>query len=109
MRDEFIDTCELQGKKNPSGICRSMFDSSLSLEKYEALKLDFSELTDAEEPKIPVGTIREDIPCENCGAPIILRIGPYGYFYGCSTFPACRGVRKANQSTREPLSVSVRK
>lgn len=28
--------------------------------------------------------------CEKCGAPLIVRIGKYGEFYGCSNYPECR-------------------
>lgn len=28
--------------------------------------------------------------CPWCGAPVILKQGPYGWFYGCSNYPACR-------------------
>lgn len=31
--------------------------------------------------------------CQTCGSPMVLRSGPYGQFYGCSTFPACNGTR----------------
>jgi very-short-patch-repair endonuclease len=32
--------------------------------------------------------------CPRCGAPMILRKGRYGRFYGCSKFPYCRGTRR---------------
>ncbi|WP_182654318.1 topoisomerase DNA-binding C4 zinc finger domain-containing protein [Alistipes indistinctus] len=28
--------------------------------------------------------------CPWCGVPVILKQGPYGRFYGCSNYPACR-------------------
>lgn len=28
--------------------------------------------------------------CQRCGSPMVLRTGPRGDFYGCSTFPRCR-------------------
>ncbi len=33
-----------------------------------------------------------DKMCPECGAPMILRKGSYGSFYGCSKFPKCRGI-----------------
>ena len=30
-------------------------------------------------------------PCPLCGKPTVKRSGRYGEFYGCSTYPACRG------------------
>ena len=41
--------------------------------------------------------ISEDIKCPLCGAPMILRKGPYGEFWGCSKYPKCKGlVKKEN-------------
>jgi DNA topoisomerase-1 len=31
--------------------------------------------------------------CPKCGSPMIKRIGPRGEFWGCSTFPKCKGTR----------------
>jgi len=31
--------------------------------------------------------------CPKCGADTILRNGSHGQFYGCSTFPKCKGSR----------------
>ena len=30
--------------------------------------------------------------CEKCGAPMILREGKFGKFYGCSNYPTCRNI-----------------
>lgn len=36
------------------------------------------------------------VPCPGCGSGfLVLRRGPYGDFYGCSTFPACRQTARA--------------
>ena len=32
--------------------------------------------------------------CPKCGSPMVLRTGRYGAFYGCSTYPKCRGTRR---------------
>ena len=32
--------------------------------------------------------------CPRCGAPLVLRKGKYGSFYGCSRYPKCRYTRK---------------
>lgn len=34
-----------------------------------------------------------DGPCPRCGAPVRIRVGPTGKFYGCTKFPVCRGSR----------------
>jgi len=37
-------------------------------------------------------TARKD--CPKCGSPMVRRTGRYGAFYGCSTYPKCRGTRR---------------
>ena len=32
--------------------------------------------------------------CPKCGSPMVRRKGRYGAFYGCSTYPKCRGTRR---------------
>ena len=32
--------------------------------------------------------------CPVCGAPMKVRKGPYGTFWGCTKYPTCKGVRK---------------
>lgn len=32
--------------------------------------------------------------CPKCGSPMVRRTGKYGAFYGCSTYPKCRGTRR---------------
>jgi len=39
-------------------------------------------------------TVVPGIACLRCGSPMALRVGKYGRFYGCSTFPRCKGTRK---------------
>ncbi|MCH7938954.1 MAG: topoisomerase DNA-binding C4 zinc finger domain-containing protein [Candidatus Marinimicrobia bacterium] len=34
------------------------------------------------------------ISCPKCGSPMERRTGKYGVFYGCSTYPRCRGTRR---------------
>jgi hypothetical protein len=31
--------------------------------------------------------------CPKCGAPMVKRTGPRGEFWGCSTYPKCKGTR----------------
>lgn len=40
------------------------------------------------------------VTCADCGAPMVLRPSKYGQFYGCSTFPACRGTHGAHPDGR---------
>ena len=32
--------------------------------------------------------------CEQCGAPLVLKKGKYGDFYGCSNYPNCKFTKK---------------
>lgn len=38
------------------------------------------------------GRVGESYPCPKCGADLRIRKGPRGQFWGCSTFPVCKGV-----------------
>lgn len=35
-----------------------------------------------------------DIPCDECGKNLVIKIGPYGKFLGCSGFPECKFTKK---------------
>lgn len=45
-----------------------------------------------------------EIACGECGAPMALRTSRYGPFYGCSTWPRCRGTHGAHADGR-PLGI----
>jgi len=38
-----------------------------------------------------------EVLCPKCGAPMKIRKGQYGSFYGCTNYPNCDGVRKINK------------
>ena len=38
--------------------------------------------------------IQSDVHCPRCGSSMVLREGRYGKFYGCSSFPHCRGTKQ---------------
>jgi len=46
--------------------------------------------------------IREDIKCQNCGKPMVVRQSRYGKFLGCSGYPECKTIVKLNKEG-EPL------
>ena len=46
--------------------------------------------------------IREDIKCQNCGKPMVVRQSRYGKFLGCSGYPDCKTIVKLNKEG-EPL------
>ncbi|MGD8453973.1 MAG: type I DNA topoisomerase [Phycisphaerae bacterium] len=39
--------------------------------------------------------VRTDIPCEECGSPMLLRQGRRGKFLGCSGYPKCKHTQEA--------------
>lgn len=42
-------------------------------------------------PKVPAVVVK-GVKCPKCGGPMVLRKGPYGEFYGCKSYPKCRGI-----------------
>ena len=38
----------------------------------------------------PVETAPDDMKCEKCGGPMVLRTGRYGSFYACANYPQCK-------------------
>ena len=38
-------------------------------------------------------TKKDAVLCPKCGAEMVKRHGKYGWFYGCSRYPDCRGTR----------------
>ena len=76
-----------------------------------------SELTPKEVEEVqtlPAPEERFDLACPDCGAPLKLKVGRFGRFYGCSTWGTtrCKGTHGASL-TGAPLGVpaeaSVRK
>lgn len=43
------------------------------------------------------------VNCAECGAPMTLRESRYGKFWGCTRFPACKGIHGAHQSNGAPF------
>lgn len=52
----------------------------------------------------PIGH-RLEHPCPECEAPMVLKPGAFGLFYGCTKWPDCNGTHGAHQDTGEPLGV----
>lgn len=67
-----------------SGAHRALQDCRMNQECYEKL----GGMLQARNPKEP------EVLCPRCGAGMVRRKGMYGEFYGCSSFPGCRGTRK---------------
>lgn len=65
---------------------------------------DFSKtLTKAEKDldgkRVKVPDEPTDLVCEECGKPMVIKIGPYGKFLGCSGFPECKNTKKIVNET----------
>lgn len=65
---------------------------------------DFSKtLTKAEKDldgkRVKVPDEPTDILCEECGKPMVIKIGPYGKFLGCSGFPECKFTKRIVNET----------
>ena len=52
--------------------------------------------------------IREDVICENCGKPMVVRQSRYGKFLGCSGYPDCKTILKMNKDG-EPIKEDKKK
>ncbi len=57
-------------------------------EFYEPFSKTLDKTKDVERVKIPVE--QTDEICDECGAPLVIRIGRFGKFLACSRFPDCK-------------------
>ncbi len=55
--------------------------------------------TDMEGKRVKVPDEPTDILCEECGKNLVIKIGPYGKFLGCSGFPECKFTKKIVNET----------
>ncbi len=75
-----------KGSKNWVDTMKKFYGGfSKTLEKAEA---------DMEGKRVKVPDEPTDIICEQCGKPMVIKIGPYGKFLGCSGFPECKFTKK---------------
>ena len=64
------------------------------------------ELAEADEKmeKVKGAEPEEPVACENCGKPMVIRVGKTGRFLGCSGFPECRTAKPLDGEGRpEPV------
>ncbi|MCM1297945.1 MAG: type I DNA topoisomerase [Firmicutes bacterium] len=54
---------------------------------------------DLEGKRVRVPDEPTDIICEECGKPMVIKIGPYGKFLGCSGFPECKNTKRIVNET----------
>ncbi len=65
----------------------------------------FKETLDRAAQEMPMTIVADektDVPCDVCGAPMVIKKGKYGKFLSCSRFPACKGMKKITTGVRCP-------
>lgn len=65
--------------------------------------------TDMEGKRVKVPDEPTDIICEECGKNMVIKIGPYGKFLGCSGFPECKFTKKIVTETKGNCPVCGKK
>lgn len=89
MEDD-LDKIE-EGQEEWVEVLRDFYsDFSKTLEKAEK---------DMDGKRVKVPDEPTDIVCEQCGKPMVIKIGPYGKFLGCSGFPECKNTKKIVNET----------
>jgi hemerythrin superfamily protein len=54
------------------------------------------------------GVVAEDAPQCECGMPMVIRSGPWGPFFGCSTFPKCSHMKPIKGRSPKPAKAPTR-
>ena len=70
----------------------------------EAKKRAEEEMPGPEKPK-PVLT---EVPCDECGEPMLIRVGRTGKFLGCSKYPKCRFSKPLPQGVEPEALAAVK-
>lgn len=55
--------------------------------------------TEMEGKRVKIPDEPTDIICDECGKPMVIKIGPYGKFLGCSGFPECKFTKRIVSET----------
>ena len=80
-----------EGKEEWVDVLKDFYsDFAQTLEKAEQ---------DLEGKRVKVPDEPTDIKCELCGKPMVIKIGPYGKFLGCSGFPECKNTKRIVNET----------
>lgn len=89
MEDD-LDKIE-EGKEQWVDVLKGFYkDFAKTLEKAEK-EMDGKRVKVPDEPT--------DQVCELCGKPMVIKIGPYGKFLGCSGFPECKNTKRIVNET----------
>ena len=80
-----------EGKEEWVNVLKDFYsDFAQTLEKAEQ---------DLEGKRVKVPDEPTDIKCDVCGKPMVIKIGPYGKFLGCSGFPECKNTKRIVNET----------
>ncbi len=89
MEDD-LDEIEL-GKKNWQDVLGGFYKGfESSLDKAEE---------DMQGKRVRIPDEATDVICEQCGKPMVIKIGRYGKFLACTGFPECKNTRRIVQET----------
>ncbi len=85
-------TMELKrGRFGPFFSCTNFPRCKVNANLRGEAKKQAEELLPAPERPKP---IRTEIPCDECGSPMVIRVGRRGKFLGCGNYPKCRGTKE---------------
>ena len=74
--------------------CFDYYEEAMSDAMFGGRTYDDSPVYERYEKNPHKHVLPEDKLCPECGAPLVRRKGPYGYFYGCVMFPSCHSICK---------------
>lgn len=90
-----------EGKEEWVDVLKSFYgDFSKTLDKAEQ---------DMDGKRVKVPDEPTDIDCELCGRKMVIKIGPYGKFLGCSGFPECKNTKKIVNETQGSCPICGKK
>jgi DNA topoisomerase-1 len=89
-----------EGKSEWKPIIRTFYDALIAQieEKKESIK---------KEDLVILGD--SDEKCDECGAPMKIKLGRYGKFLTCSRFPECKGIKSLEEATDGPVTLDEEK
>lgn len=61
---------------------------------------------DEAETHMKKAALETDIPCPNCGKPMLIRFGKAGEFLGCSGYPDCRGILNFRRGPKGEIEIT---
>ena len=80
-----------EGKENYISVLHDFYgDFEKTLDKAKA---------EMQGVKIELEEDKTDIPCDKCGAMMVIKIGRYGKFLACPNYPACKNAKPLIQET----------